>query len=375
MLAALFYALYQHNQLLQGYSSNAEIFTQFPVLLSLLFLLDREKGYENAGFYLSGFFISVAFFVKAVMAPVLLMPAVYAFFHPDIKKNRFQYFAWYFAGVITVDLLVLGWCLKNGVLKEFIQDNFIYNWNYAAARLSFGPLLMGAFEFTKQNLLAVIAFAYAVVRMFSKFKDGRNFVFVLTALAFFAGVLYLKGFYPHYYLTLIPVLSLIAAFMAKDLFIFLSNRYGTGAAGVTLAVVLTLNLFVYDTATGFFKYAGAARTMDVFYDAAGMGNYIKSSKTAADRLFVLADEPEIYFLSGIRSMTRYIYTYPFEYDKKAENSVMNDFTASVPEFLVVEKGREGIISGQIKADYNIILGGKYFSLYGRRNGGKNEKSK
>lgn len=373
MLAAFFYALYQHNHLLQAMPAGAEVFAQFPLLLSMLFLLDREKGYENVGFFLSGFFMATAFFTEIMAGPALLVPAVYVLFHPDIKKHRAKYVLWYLCGVLTVGVLVLAWCLKNNALQEFVRDNFASAADHAPVISSMsasGMFWHGMSAFAVQNLPAAAALVFAVIKMFVRFRDRTNFVTGLTALALIAGIAAAGGVYPHYFLLLIPVTAVLAAFMFRDMFVFIKNHAGAWTAGAVILVLLAACVLSYEKTTRFFESAGSDRqAMDIFYDAANTGNFIRNTKKAGDRLFVLADEPEIYFLSGIRSMSPYTGMYQLEYDKEAEKQVIESVISAVPEFLVVEKGREGEIKGLIKERYNIILGGGHFNLY-RKNGGE-----
>ncbi len=359
MLAALFYAMYQHNHLLQGFTSSPELFAQFPMLLGLLFLLDREKGYEPAGFFLAGFFMAVAFYTGLFTAPVMLVPVIFILFSPEMKKQRLKCFFWYLAGLVIVDLLVLAWAVKNNILQVYIKDAFIDYWSGAAAAPA------GFFKDMPGLLPAIVlpaaAVVYSVIKIVSDRKDWKNFILFLIVIAVAAGTTRTGNF-----MLFVPFLSVLAAFMVKDLAVFTRKKAGVAASAAVIVVLLASNAFLFESATrtlNFVKSGGYAGGMA--HEAQAISNYIKNSKEPADRLLVAANEPGIYFLAGMKAPFRGLHLYP-------ENALSAKVFQDLPEFLVTEKNRPGIFSGIIKEKYNIIMEGNSLNLYGLKMEGNHE---
>jgi hypothetical protein len=76
----------------------------------------------------------------------------------------------------------------------------------------------------------------------------------------------------------------------------------------------------------------------LFAETAQAADYLKSHTAKGARVAVLGSEPEIYFLSGRRSASGYIYVYPLmeehPYALKMQEEMIRDIERARPEYLI-----------------------------------------
>jgi hypothetical protein len=371
MLAALLYALFQHGGYIHGYAASAGLFAQLPLLLMLLFIMDREKNYEHVGMFLAGFFGASAFYIKMSVWPALLAMPVYILFHPDTKKSGLKYLLWFIGGALVMDALALGWCIKNNVLGDYARDVLAFTWNYPAQGAGIAREVFG---FMKENLLLAAAIVYALVTAVTKFKDGRNFAIAISALAIILGAAEPEITGGMHWPVLVPFLSLLAAYMAKDIFAAVKGRAGQAAAVISVIVVISAGIFTFERSAGVLsRPAEWTEETGVTGEAAAIAARVNSLKEKGSGLFVWANEPEIYFLTGMRPASGYICVRPLAQGSQDEQRVINAFYAKPADFFVSGTGDTERFKRIISEKYNIIFRGRELVLYGKKED-KNEKN-
>jgi 4-amino-4-deoxy-L-arabinose transferase-like glycosyltransferase len=366
MLAAFLYALYQQNFMLQGLGSNIEIFTQFPLAASMLFLADREKKYEHINFFIAGFFAAIAFFIKPMVGFFAAAALLYIIFY---SSRRVRNPAWFIAGFITVAAGTAAWAFKNGIFGEFYSDVFTYNIAYASRWNDpelYKNLFRGGLFYIRSSIIGSAAVAYFIYRIFREPKNGLNFLLPASALSLYAGIIVLKGAYPHYYLTLAAVTAIAGGIMTQQLYRMMS-KHGRIRAAIFAALFIASTTWIYlDTIKAGRAFTGRNFIMPVFYDAATVSGLINNSKDPNTTLFVWPNEPEIYFLTGIKAPVKYIYSYPIEGDKAALDRVTAEVYARPPAYIVLEKGQEGGFTGLLNAAYIKAMDTNTLTLYRRK---------
>jgi 4-amino-4-deoxy-L-arabinose transferase-like glycosyltransferase len=124
-------------------------------------------------------------------------------------------------------------------------------------------------------------------------------------------------FRAHYFLVMVPALSLLAGCLVTSL----AHRLQEFKKGLPpllwplLMYALTLGAATWENSDVWFALTPiqAARELylaNPFPESAAVAEYIRTNSTPADTVAVLGSEPEIYFLSRRFSATGYIYTYP-----------------------------------------------------------------
>ncbi|HWX21602.1 MAG TPA: hypothetical protein VN578_16995 [Candidatus Binatia bacterium] len=179
----------------------------------------------------------------------------------------------------------------------------------------------------------------------SRIENPRLFLTLLLfcSLASVSVGLYFRG---HYFITLLPVLALLTG-VAVSRGLYLLEHDRTIELFVALPVLLAFAVAVCAAIIGngsvWFSMSPREAVQEayqstVFGEAADAAAYIKANSAKGARIAVLGSEPEIYFLSGRRSASGYIYTYPLmekhEFASKMQREMISEIERARPEYVV-----------------------------------------
>lgn len=346
MLSSLFYTVFLHNYMMQGLGSYPEMFAQFPILASILFAMTKEKDYEHVSFFLSGFLAATALAIDTTAIFFILAPALYCIFF--CGKKRWNSLIWYLAGFLTLIFLAFNWLLYKGVLKEFFDDVISYGTYFIINGVhdsSFVIIKLGMGMFTLQNIVLIAGVLYTGVKAFRRSAAGYYMFLSAAFVTLFSGVMLFRGIYPHYYLILIPVMSLATAVMIKDAVLFMKKISGSKAAmaaatAAVLTAIITFQFFIMKA----LPYARSGRyTINYYFDLKAAAAMINGSSEGVVRgknfLFGWPNMPEMYFMTGATAATKYVYSYPLELYKHDRDSVTGVLFNDRPVWAVLEKGK------------------------------------
>jgi 4-amino-4-deoxy-L-arabinose transferase-like glycosyltransferase len=367
MASAFFYALFQNNIMMQGMGANMEVFTQFPLIAAMLFLVDRDRDYEHVNFFVAGFFTAVACLVKSMIGFFAAGALIYIFIYSERKLRNT---AWFIAGFAVCAAGAAAWVMKNGIMNEFINCVFTYNIGYPF-RWDTGNqppyLIKGTLFFIRSSVLVLPGLAYFI---YMAFKEKKNSIYGLVVIAFisvYLGIVFLHGVYPHYYLVLAGCSAMIAGISLNNLYVFMAKKRKTAAAITTAFImIISVGFYLRTSLTADIIKTGRY-AFPLFYESQNMAGIINGSKDKATTLFVWPDEPEIYFLTGIKAPGKYIYAYPLEKNKEGMESLTSAIYGAPPDYIVMEKGQEGVFNGLLEGSYGRIADGKYLELF-KKNG-------
>jgi len=370
LLAALIYMVYQNNYMMGGETANTEVFLQIPLLLAMLFLLDIEKKYEHVSFFIAGIFIGVAFYVKTMVIFIFLVPLIYIFYYYRNIKNAVRYSVWYTCGFFLVTLLVFAWAIKNGIMNEFIDCNVLYNFFYIGGNQSTGmPALADGLKFIiDTDTLLFLSFLWSVYMLFREPKERANFLIFFFSATMYIGIVILKGPLLHYYLVLVPGFAILSAMMIWDFYLILKEKMEKRAVIAVLILALVINLVVYIKVLKIVEYyKSGIYTMVMFHDSRAIAEIINRQKNEKTTLFVWPNEPEIYFLTGIKAPGRFIYATPMGYYKKDFQALFEKIADNPPDFFALTKDeKENMFNGLIKSFYDKQIETSNIILYKRR---------
>ena len=169
---------------------------------------------------------------------------------------------------------------------------------------------------------------------------------LLLAFTFFSALAVCPGFYfrPHYFILLLPAVSLLAGLAITILVEALSSRAAKFAPAALLLLGLCLAWPIWSESDFFFQrpLSEANRMVNgtnPFPESIKIGEYIRENSAPGDRVAVLGSEPQIYFYSGRESATGYIYTYglmePQPYALQMQREMIEEIEAARPKFLVL----------------------------------------
>jgi hypothetical protein len=234
-----------------------------------------------------------------------------------------------------------------------VLDNFwFWTVTYARDYVSTVPLSQ-AFEILRANAaravgpnVALWAMAAAgAVLFFARHRDRDAKVF-LAGLLLFSFLAVCPGFFfrPHYFIVMLPAVSLLAGAGAVSIS---SRRAGDGVnlAGLAwaLAAVLAMGIAVAWQRAPFFQsdtttVSRARYGRNPFPESIEIARYIASNSAPGDRIAVLGSEPQLYFYAHRRAATRYVYAYalmePHPHAGQLQDQVIREIEAARPLFAV-----------------------------------------
>jgi hypothetical protein len=148
-------------------------------------------------------------------------------------------------------------------------------------------------------------------------------------------------FSEHYFLLLLPAVSLLAGLATSALARALPSM--ATAVRIVLPAAAVLTALLAERAVLFTlppdDVARAVYGLNPFPEAREIGRYLREHTTDAERVAVVGSEPEIYFYARRRAATSYIYTYPLmephPFAQWMQDDMVRELETSRPRFLVL----------------------------------------
>ena len=188
------------------------------------------------------------------------------------------------------------------------------------------------------------------------------------------------GFYfrPHYFILFAPALALAAGVGLVMIGRGMAPKIPLPVTAVSLVVLVIISFgFPFIVGSGlYFKMlpesvSRAVYGRNPFPEARRIGEYIKEHSKEGDRLLVFGSEPQIYFYSGLKAATGFMYTYalmekhPYARDMQKDMASEVEFAdpryvvqVSVPMSWLVKRGSDPFIfkwaEQYLKGRYRIV---------------------
>ena len=174
----------------------------------------------------------------------------------------------------------------------------------------------------------------------------RTHAGLLLASAFFSTLAVCPGFYfrPHYFILLLPALSVLAGTTVVAALDAVRTRGPELRIAVIAIFAACLAWPLWSEADFFFRepLAHANRMINgtnPFPESIKIGDYIRAESKPSDTIAVLGSEPQIYFYAQRRSATGYIYTYglmePQPYAHRMQQEMIREIETARPKFLIL----------------------------------------
>lgn len=317
LVAPLVFGLFFVIPNFQGFASNGELFMMLPVILSLIMYIDHEKKRSLILLFLSGFFSSIAFFIKGTaIFSVMVIPIMffYSFIAEEFYafKSLIRKLAYYFLGVITPLIILNVYFWYNGALADFYYAVFTANSKYVGM-LPFSEGLLNTYKFVYQTilinyeiitLLAAAGLIYLLIELIRKkhSNEERSTLFLILILSVLSvvGVICGKRMYPHYYLQIALPYSLIIAYAILSL--QLERKYIK-----TFMILVLIICIVQSPLQKVMAYKDRVdlRRSDQYRsdhnESYEIANYLQNRTKNNEKILVLGGQPVIYFLSERKS--------------------------------------------------------------------------
>jgi hypothetical protein len=352
LVAAASFALLSVSHALLGMAAHANHFVVLFAVAGIHVLLRGQELKLGRWFFWSGLLMGLAFLMKQQGLFFILfgLVSILGFWLKDRSsgwKTSLRFGSYFSLGAIAPFLLTCLVLWRSGVFERF----WFWTFSYANAYGSIVTWREGIGHF-RSNFDSVflmtgwfwIAAALGLVVMLAR-QSTRSTGFWLLALLAASGCALATGFYfrPHYFLLVLPCVSLLVA----AAFEWLSGLFRGSRAAGWVATTAFASVFCYTTyihRAYFFRLSPTEICITRYGDnpfskTDTIGRYIQQHSKPDATVAVIGSEPQIYFTAHRRSATGYIYTYPLmepqPFALQMQKEMISEIEASKPEFIVM----------------------------------------
>ncbi len=369
VVAAVTYAFMSMSPSVLGLQAHATHFVVLPMLWGTYILLRAAETGRLRALFASGILFGVAFVMKQHGVLFGVCGFLYlVWVRARVQKEEFAWskirarsvpFNWrkysrelgaFSAGTVLPYLatcLALWWA---GVFSQFTFWTISYARKYiSAVPLGNGPeLFRDALRVvTSPSLLFWLLAAFGAVVMWSDRRMRRHAIF-LVGLLLCSWISISLGLYfrAHYFILLLPVLSLLAgAGVSRGVYLLRQTRSAERFLAVPAIGLLLVGLCSSLILHGEIWFALAPVKVcrqtygdNLFPAAVDVSDYIRANSDSRASIAVLGSEPEIYFYARRHSATGYIYMYPLmethDYALKMQEDMIHEIETARPAYVV-----------------------------------------
>jgi hypothetical protein len=359
---------------LEGHIPNGELFVMGFVLVAWWILTKTKMFYqaldltvakktssENLMLVAAGFFLGLGILTKvpAVMDAAAVFSLSWFWLSRKKFKNLIQIikpFSLILLGMILPIIISMLYFIVRGSGRAYLDFGLLYNFRYAGEwSLPFNnPVLV--FLFTLPGKLLIIG---SLVIFMTGFAKKFNPVFQLIAtwlLLAILGATLSNRPYPHYYLQVVPPLSLLLGLVVQQIKDFnwkkIHAHWEIIGSSVILAISLSVMLLLkvefygaFDYYQNFFKYATKKQTQMQYFnhfnpymtDNYRAAQIIDEAKT--DRIFIWGTNPMLYALSKTMPTGRFTVSFHIK-DFNAYEETLAGVKKHQPVFIIVMKDED-----------------------------------
>jgi hypothetical protein len=353
VLAAASYALLSVSPSVLGFCGHATHFVILAALGGILLLLKAIEQHRKYLFFWSGVLLGIGYVMKQPGAVFVLFGALYFLrtqYRPGIKSRALaEPLGFYFVGAVLPFLITCLLLWRAGVFGTF----WFWTVSYASQYASNNGLTLGFYYcyliFSRILMSSIGIWLIAGLGVIAVCLDRRSTQrsqFLLGFLVFsFLAVCPTLAFRPHYFILMLPVVSVLAGVAV----LAAVNRLKVLTEKRSLQYAPYL-LFALALAASFYKQRdffletdpnAACRSvylLEPFPEAVPVADYIRQHTPEGSTIAVLGSEPEIYFYAHRHSATGYIYTYGLmenqKYALQMQKQMITEIQAASPKTLV-----------------------------------------
>lgn len=342
-------------------ASNSEVFYLLPVLAGVYIMLFLKSG----PLYLlgAGIFLGLAFNIKSITIFDFLSLLLSIFF---IKKNEGSTFRTagkaliFCIGFLIPLAFIAGYFQCKGCIDYFIDIYFTAPFRYVSSGLDPLVAVEGLSKFLYANILILWGLCLlAALSIYSciggMYGADRRIRFLIVWLVFIIiGIMLHHRFFMHLFIQALPPLSILAGiFMSK----MISSKINKALA---LALILCFGLEIFFVTKSNFEYFGriicSGEKLKLNDTPARVSDYLRSRLKSSDYIYVVDYESVVYFLTGARVPTRYVYSFIYT-DSEIWDSVLGVNAFEEMKKALSHKPSYVILSGRKK------VGTKQFDSY------------
>ncbi len=308
-LAGLITLILLSGQPVLGFALHAtQIQTPF-IVFSFIFLINFLEKFSIKSLILSGLCLSIAIMIK--QTAILLLPF---YFYILIKRQAVSVYSLllFLVCCFIFPIVLILSSLSNGTfinLRTWVID---YGLSYGSGRPlsnimqsfkdNFYPIARNQFLFWLTSLIGLFSYIYQ-----DKNKKGVVSETILAfAIAIILTIFPSFWFRPHYF---VPILPLVAIFSAIGFQQILKRENGVLMILIS-GFIQIMSLYPYYISTDVVKVFKKQYPNAPFLESVDWAEEIKNITTPNDKIFILANEPQIYYYSERKSASSYLYMFP-----------------------------------------------------------------
>ncbi|MGB9071851.1 MAG: glycosyltransferase family 39 protein [Terriglobales bacterium] len=346
------YGLLSSRPAMLGLAGHATHFVVLPAMGGILLLLRAIDNKRNWLFFSSGALMGLAFLMKQPGILFSLFGVFYLLVAGRKSKTAWGVLWWrvaYFSlGAALPFVLTCLILFKAGVFHNFWFWTFSYASKYGTSIPISGGVRLFWFYFPRDVVGATIFIwliaAAGFAALFWNANARPRACFAAGFLLFsFLAVCPGLHFRPHYFIVMLPAVSLLAGVaVASAMDLYPRNR--VLRLGSVLVFAAAWSYPIVRQAYFFFEEDPTAACLSIhsgsspFAAVLGIADYLKNHATKSSQIAVLGSEPEIYFYSHLHSATNYIYTYGLSeeqpYALQMQKEMISEIEAVRPEYLI-----------------------------------------
>ncbi|MEE8638348.1 MAG: glycosyltransferase family 39 protein, partial [Candidatus Margulisiibacteriota bacterium] len=317
LLSALLYALFSGGIYIYGSSANTETFMVLFMVLALYSFV-RAGRQTHPWLLLTGLFSGLAFMTKQVALFNFAVFPIFLFFVSERFEVKLRKILWLMVGFAVFPIVFSVYFWTKGAFLDFLNSAFFANLGYLAGdvfyhdRFNFNKILFFAYQ---ENSIIWLLGTVGAVYILIKDRVFGNLLLAFWGLASFMGILAGTYFWEHYFIAIIPALALLSAYTIQKWQELkpplLARVFFVSSLLLLVLFALPYQLPVYlglsPQEISVVKYGG-----NEFVVAQKVGEVIKKVLPPGEGIFIWGAEPEVYFYSRMRSVSRYTYFYPLK---------------------------------------------------------------
>lgn len=354
LMAAASFAVLSVNQSVQGVFANAEHFVILPAVSGLFFLLKAMDENRQWLLFCSGLLLGIGFLIKQHGAAFVAFGAIYLV----IAQLRSGPVSW--PGLLSrCSMFAFGAAVPYGatclifVAAGIFGKFWFWTVDYPRAYTSMVHIEHAWVNFKyvamyigKSAPLIWMLAGFGLIGIGWDRHARRRWIFVVM-FVLFSFLAICPGFYfrPHYFILILPAAVLLAGIgisgVANSLSKLHSRSLRYGLPALLCIICLTVSVFQQRHFLFQMSSAEACRStygLNPFPESLEISEFIRDNTKKEDRIAVLGSEPQIYFFSGRRSATGYIYMYPLmenhDFALKMQEEMIKEIESARPEILV-----------------------------------------
>ena len=352
-ICAVLYGFYTISAVVLGFAAHATHFINFFVAAGIYFMSRTTTSNNKYHVFLLGLMLGLAFLMKQQAVYFLFFGGAFIVYHYFPKNRNWVPLAWstglYALGVILPYLITAGLLFLSGAFQKFWFWTVEYASTYAsgvtfeegkqAFAATFDPI------YKEYPLVWIFAGLGLILLFISKYTILQKVI--AGSFILFAFLSITPGFYfrQHYFITLLPAVTLLSAIALNSISNFIKGKIKLQAfAFLSIVFILfTVGSAFTNNKDYYFKmepeeigrmiYQG-----NPFDESQEIANYIKEHSKPSDKIAILGSEPQILFYSDRRSATGYLYTYGLmenqPYNKSMQDEMIREIEKEKPKFII-----------------------------------------